>query len=314
MDNVNQYKASVIIPVFDDADDLKRVLTELSNQTISSDFFEVIVVDNGSTDHTKSVTEEFENVRYLLEDKHLNSPYSCRNRGIEISKADVIVLLDATCIPELEWLEAGLNCLEAQKADMVSSNMQFDFRNKITAGKVYDSNNLKIESSIRRRGAVMTASLFVRRSVFDKVGIFPEGVRSGADIRWTGRATKQGMKLVFCSKSIAKKRARSYLESIKKQWRVGKGQPAIWKEQGKKYINPYKRLISSLIPYHPRKVKKLASGKGVDVSAYVKFKLYFVAYSVWILMAIANIYGEWLLNTDKTGTIQQVEANNFKKG
>lgn len=295
MYNVNNYKASVIIPVFNDADDLKRALTELGNQTISNDLFEVIVVDNGSTDHTKKVAGDFENVRYLLENEHCNSPYSCRNRGIEVSKAEVIVLLDATCIPEPEWLEAGLDCLEAQKADMVSSNVQFDFRNKITAGKVYDSNNLKIESSIRKRGAVMTASLFVRRLVFDKVGVFPEGVRSGADIRWTGRATKQGMELVFCSKSIAKKRARSYLESIKKQWRVGKGQPAIWKELDKKYVNPYKRLISNLVPYHPREVKKLASGKGVDVSAYVKFKLYFVAYSVWIVMAMANIYGESLL-------------------
>lgn len=294
MDNENQFKASVIIPVFNDADELKRVLTGLKNQTISNDLFEVIVVDNGSTDHTKCVAGEFENVRYFLEDKYLNSPYSCRNRGIEQSKAGVIVLLDGTCIPEPEWLEAGLNCLEVKKADMVSSNVQFDFRGQITAGKVFDSNNLRIESSIRKRGAVMTASLFVRREVFDNVGTFPEGVRSGADLRWTGMATKQGMKLEFCRKSIAKKKARSYLESIKKQWRVGKGQPAIWKEQGKKYINPYKRLISHLIPYHPKKVKnKLAADKGVEVSAYVKFKLYFVAYSVWIVMAMANIYGEW---------------------
>lgn len=295
MDNVNQYKASVIIPVFNDADDLKHVLTELRNQTISGDLFEVIVVDNGSTDHTKSVVAGFENIRYLVEDKHPSSPYSCRNRGIEISKAEVIVLLDATCIPEAEWLEEGLNCLESQKADMASSNVQFDFRDKVTAGKIYDSNNLQIENSIRKRKAVMTASLFVRWDVFSKVGTFVEGVRSGADLRWTRQATKQGMKLVFCKKSIAKKRARSYLQSIKKQWRVGKGQPAIWKEYKYIHVNPYKRLISSLIPYHPRKVKKLASGKGVDVSAYIKFKLYFVAYSVWIVMAIANIYGQWLL-------------------
>ncbi len=287
-----QYKASIIIPVYNDADELKRVLTRLQNQTMERSNYEVIVVDNGSTDHTKRVTEEFEDVKYLLESKHLNSPYSCRNRGIEISGGEVIIFLDGTCIPESDWLENGLKCLDLKKADMISSNVQFDFRGNITAGKIYDSNNLRIESSIKNRGAVMTASLFVRREVFEKVGKFPEGVRSGADLRWTGKATEQGMKLEFCKKSIAKKKARTYTESIKKQWRVGKGQPAIRKERGNKHINPYKRLISSLLPFHPRKVNKLAANKGVEVSAFIKFKLYFVAYSVWIVMSVANLYGE----------------------
>lgn len=294
-----QYKASIIIPVYNDAAELKRVLASLQNQTIENSLFEIIVVDNGSTDHTKSVVKEFEGVKYLLEDEHLNSPYSCRNRGIEISAGEVIILLDGTCIPESDWLEEGLKCLDSTKADMISSNVRFDFRGRITAGKVYDSNNLRIESSIRKRGAVMTASLFVRREVFEKVGTFPEGVRSGADLRWTGMATRQGMKLEFCSRSVAKKKARSYLESIKKQWRVGKGQPAIWKDHGKTNVNLYKKLISSLIPYHPRKINKLASNKGVGVSGYVKFKLYFVAYSIWIVMSVANIYGDWKMNNQR---------------
>ncbi|MGF1669240.1 MAG: hypothetical protein ACFCU6_02235, partial [Balneolaceae bacterium] len=55
------------------------------------------------------------------------------------------------------------------------------------------------------------------------------------------------------------------------------------------------KFVSSLIPYNPAKVHKLADGKGVEVSAYHKFKLYFVAYIVWITMSIANIYGNWLM-------------------
>lgn len=288
-------KASIIIPVYNEASELKKVLFGLQHQTVSDGKFEVIVVDNGSTDDTKQVVEEFDRVLYLIEDENLNSPYSCRNRGIEIAKGEVIVLLDGTCIPELDWLDKGLNCLQEKKADIISSNVQFDFRGNVTAGKLYDSNNLSTEQAVKTKGIAKTASLFVKKNVFNETGLFPEGVRSGADVRWTAKATDAGFKLEFCQDSTAWKKARTYFQSVKKQWRVGKGQPAIWKERGDKYINPYKRLVSHLIPYHPRKINKLASDKGVDVSAHLKFKLYFVAYSIWIIMAVANIYGEWLI-------------------
>lgn len=291
-------KVSIIIPVYNDLEDLSKVLRALNNQTIDCDSYEIIVVDNGSTEPVKELVNQYSNVTYLLENIHLKSPYSCRNRGIEISKGDVIVLLDSTCIPEPEWLKNGLDCLCKMEADMISSNVLFDFGEKITAGKLYDSNNLRIESAIKNRGAVMTASLFVRREVFNKIGKFPEGVRSGADLRWTHKATKKGFSLKFCKNSVAKKKARTFIESVKKQWRVGKGHPAIWKERGKN-INVFKKFISSLIPYHPKKVQRLANDKGVDLNFYLKFKLYFVAYFIWITMSVANIYGQYLMNKEK---------------
>lgn len=287
-----RYNASVIIPVYNDADELKRVLTALEKQTVPSETFEIIVVDNDSTDHTRQVVSSFKGVKYLIENVHLNSPYSCRNRGIEISGGGVIILLDGTCIPEPEWMENGLKCLERKDADIISSHVIFDFRGRVTAAKIYDSNNLSKKSVVENKGVAKTASLFVRKKVFDKFGTFPEGVRSGADVRWTRLATHLGFRLAYCHHSVARKKARTYFQSIKKQWRVGKGQPEIWREEGRE-INLYKKLISSMIPYNPRKVNKLASGKGVEVSTYVKVKLYFVAYSVWIVMSLANIYGDW---------------------
>lgn len=285
-------KVSIIIPVYNEAEELEKVLSAILVQKVDASEFEVIVVDNGSTDNTRERVGKFKNVKYILEDKNLNSPYSCRNRGIEIAKGEIIVLLDGTCIPEKEWLEKGLDYLDESGADIVSSNVRFNFGDKVTAGKLYDSNNLNTEAAIKNRGVAQTASLFVKKGVFDVVGIFPEGVRSGADIRWTGKATGMGFKIDYCKGSVVRKKARTFFESLKKQWRVGKGQPVIWIEQGK-VINPYKKLLSSLIPYNPNKVEKLAANKGVEVTHYLKFKLYFVAYIVWITMSLANIYGTW---------------------
>lgn len=292
-----RYEASILIPVFNDAEELETVLAGLGHQTVDPSLYEIIVIDNGSDDHIRQVVASFDGVRYLQEIEHLESPYSSRNRGIETSSGDIIVLLDSTCKPERDWLEKGLHCMKDQKADIVSSNVKFDFRGEVTAGKVYDSNNMSSEFSVNENGVAKTASLFVRRELFDRVGFFPEGVRSGADVRWVSAATKAGAKLVFCNKSVAWKKARTWSESIKKQWRVGKGQPAIWRDK-KESVNLFKKLVSHLIPYHPRRVTKLAADKGVNVSKAVKVRLYFFTYFIRVLMAAANIYGEWILPND----------------
>src|SRR5690606_14677185 len=150
---------------------------------------------------------------------------SCRNRGIEIAKGAVIVLLDATCVPTEDWLFNGIKFLQETDADIVGGNVLFDFEGKMTAGKIYDSlTNIKMKESIEK-GIAKTANLFIKRSAFDKVGMFPEGIRSGADVRWTYRATSNGLKLMFCPEAVVMKPARGFKELIKKQWRVGSHQP-----------------------------------------------------------------------------------------
>jgi glycosyltransferase AglE len=290
--------ASIIIPVYNDSTELEKVLQGIGMQTFSRDRFEVIVVDNGSTDNTRDLVKRSGDVICIVEDHYPNSPYSCRNRGLEVAKGDVIVLLDGTCIPEPDWLEQGMACLEKSGADIVSSHVIFDFRNRVTAGKLYDSNNLSTETAMKLNGVAKTASLFIKKKVFDKVGRFPEGVRSGADVRWTSRAFRMGFNMEFCYGSVARKKARSFTESVRKQWRVGKGQPAIRREQGT-YLNPWKLLAGSLIPPHPSRVRKLSENKGVEVTPFLTFKLYFVAWFIWVTMALANMYSSFFLKEEK---------------
>lgn len=296
--------ASIIIPVYNDSTELEKVLQGIGAQTCSREQYEVIVVDNGSTDNTRDLVQRFGDVIYIIEDQYTKSPYSCRNRGLEVAKGGVIVLLDGTCIPEPDWLEKGMVCLEETGADIVSSHVIFDFRGRVTAGKLYDSNNLSTESGMKSNGVAKTASLFIKKKVFDKVGRFPEGVRSGADVRWSYRASGMGFTMEFCYGSVARKKARSFTASVRKQWRVGKGQPAIRREQGK-YLNPWKLLAGSLIPPHPARVRKLSENKGVEVTPYLIFKLYFVAWFIWVTMAIANIYGSFFLTAEEENPAQE---------
>lgn len=284
-------KVSIVIPVYNDASAIATTLSSLEKQNYPRDQYEMIVVDNGSTDDTVQTVKKFGSVILLYEHKNFSSPYSARNRGIETARGDIIVLLDATCLPDENWLSEGIKCLIREKAGIAGGNVVFDFEGRKTTAKIFDSiTNIKMEESITERKVAKTANLFIDRKVFDNIGLFPEGVRSGADIRWTRKATGHGVKLIFCEKACVTKPARPFIELIKKQWRVGLAQPEIWSEEGK-VLKIYRRFFSMFIPVRKKKIAEYISKHGTpDMNKYM-FRLLIVGQVVHAVMCLANCVG-----------------------
>lgn len=288
--NSKSLTASVIIPVYNDADSIVKVLRALEKieYTIPC---EIIVVDNGSEDNTMQNVKDFPGVKLLTEHHYKNSPYSARNRGIEQSNADIIILLDSTCTPVKDWFIQGVNCLIQNNADIVGGDVQFDFEGRMTAGKIYDSlTNIKMQLSIENKKVAKTANLFIRREVFEKVGFFPEGIRSGADIIWTGKVTALNHKLIFCKNATVFKKARPFLELVKKQWRVGLHQPLIWKE--KKMDKTFPEMFLNLLkPIWPQNVWNLIDEKGTAEMKRHFINILLVAQVIKWISNLANIKG-----------------------
>lgn len=99
---------SVIICTYSRAQHLKNGLEILEKQTLSQDKFEVIVVDNNSTDNTQEVCQDFEkntslNYTYYLEKKQGLS--SARNRGLALAKGSIISFIDDDAIATEHFLE-----------------------------------------------------------------------------------------------------------------------------------------------------------------------------------------------------------------
>ncbi len=100
---MNELTVGVIIPTRNRADLLHNALEALSRQTRMPD--EVIVVDNGSSDHTCQVVGQFSGllpIRYLFE----STPGAgqARNTGIRHASSDVLAFTDDDCIPDENWL------------------------------------------------------------------------------------------------------------------------------------------------------------------------------------------------------------------
>jgi glycosyltransferase involved in cell wall biosynthesis len=85
---------SVVIPTYNRAGKLKNTLDSVVAQSFTN--FEVLVMDDGSTDDTREVVESFQDARIRYEwAPNSGGPATPRNRGIDVAKADWISFLDA---------------------------------------------------------------------------------------------------------------------------------------------------------------------------------------------------------------------------
>lgn len=250
---------SVIIPFYNNQDQVVRIEEHLRNQTYPESNVEVIFVDNGS-EKAFQFRESFLKRNILLtEKKYLNSPYSARNRGVEAAKGELIVFVDANSTPENDWLKHGVKCLRDSGCDLIGGNVLFDFQYDLTAAKIVDSlTSIQMKNAIGERGVAYTANLFVKRDVFDRIGLFEEGVRSGGDVRWTLKAKNYKYNIGYCSTAVVKKYARSAKELYHKKLRTGKGYYYTWIKEPKTERKPwYYNFFRSLKPPSFSKIREL---------------------------------------------------------
>ena len=85
---------SIIIPTYNQGEFLERCLKSISSQTYKN--FEIIVIDNASTDNTKSIVDKFNYLplKYLV-NKNKGMIAQSRNLGIQKARGDIIAFLDS---------------------------------------------------------------------------------------------------------------------------------------------------------------------------------------------------------------------------
>src|SRR5437588_11664976 len=112
-------QSSVIVPEHKAALTLALTLDALATQDFEGEF-EVIVVDDGSTDETAAIAQSAAGATRLLAQPH-SGPAVARNRGVEAAEAPVLAFCDADVFPATGWLRAGLGTLE--HADLVQGKV-----------------------------------------------------------------------------------------------------------------------------------------------------------------------------------------------
>lgn len=125
---------SVIIPVFNSEKQIKRCLESVLGQSYKD--FELIVVDDGSTDKSLEIITEYAQLdRRIKVVSIANSGVSAaRNRGICIAVGDYIAFVDSDDYLEIDYLETLVACANSTKGDVIVSDLAYCSRGNVGAG------------------------------------------------------------------------------------------------------------------------------------------------------------------------------------
>ena len=207
---------SVIIPVYNDADRLKKCLERLEQQTYPARNYEVIVVDNASDRSPAPIVESCAHARLISETKA--GSYAARNAALGQAGGEFLAFTDSDCLPHPNWLEQGVKALmQLESYGVVAGHVDIDFRRpgKPNWVELYDSlTSLDQKRWAQQRNFAATANAFTHKSVFDRIGLFNEAIKSGGDNEWGKRAFGAGYPIVYCPDAVVNHPARSRFRQV----------------------------------------------------------------------------------------------------
>ena len=224
------FRFSVIVPTYNRLDEIRELLLSLEKQTLGKDSFEVIIVDDGSTD----ATEEF--INELIKKGSLNlsfykqdhkGPGPARNTGMEHAQAEYYIFVDSDCIADENWLKAYDDAITKPVAgfggpDKVRSDfsplqkaIDYSMTSFITTGGIRGSSKKKISKYYPR-----SFNMGVHADVVKKIGGFGT-LRHGQDIEFTHRIRSQGKTIKVIDAVVFHKRRTSLWRFFKQVYNWG---------------------------------------------------------------------------------------------
>ena len=184
---------SVIIPAYNYGRFLSDAIDSALAQTYSN--FEVIVINDGSTDNTPDVAARYgSKIRYLRQD-NAGLP-AARNSGIKAARHPFVAFLDADDVWEPEMLASAMRCfseLDESVGLIACASVRTDAEGRVIASKRFASfDNCEIKArDLLLKNRFMPSAVVAKRAAFHTCGLFDTSLRSSEDRdMWIRIATK----------------------------------------------------------------------------------------------------------------------------
>nr|WP_245809881.1 glycosyltransferase [Halorubrum vacuolatum] len=232
---------SIIVPVYNDPDGIRTTLKSLLSQ--STDPAQIIVVDNGSTDRTpetvRSYMDDHANLALLFEHE-IQSSYAARNTGIRHTDAEILAFVDADMTVPEDWLESAIETFRITDAGYMGCPVELTLPENPPLPARYDHHTgFPVEGYLESQHFAPTCCLFVRRAVFEDVGLFDHRLESGGDKEFGNRVHAAGYELHFAADVTMYHPTRNTLRAhMKKDRRVGRGLCQLQRYHPERYGTP----------------------------------------------------------------------------
>ncbi len=185
-------EVSIIIPVMNRADELRRCLTSLSQLTYPHEKLQIIVVDDGSSDDSPDVAREF-GALLVPSGGVGRGPAAARNVGASAAEGEILAFIDSDCSASPDWLCQLIPAFN--ESSMAAVGGQVDGMCTESAVDRYEAVMSSLSISSRERVGnsgsdtfyLPSCNLLVRQSAFKGVGGFDDSMHVGEDVDLTWR-------------------------------------------------------------------------------------------------------------------------------
>jgi glycosyltransferase involved in cell wall biosynthesis len=194
---------SVIIPYYNKEKYVERCITSVLNQTFQD--FEIILVDDGSTDNGCAIIREKYGNKITLISQKNQGVSQARNKGISIARFNYIALLDADDCWHIQFLEKVKEVVDREEDVKIigthySRDIQFLLRYYPTLNYFKFVNYFK---SALRNTYFTSSSVVISKTFFDNNASFNSSLKSGEDIDLWLRAVQSGGNAFYITDTLS---------------------------------------------------------------------------------------------------------------
>ncbi|WP_288911641.1 glycosyltransferase family 2 protein [uncultured Bacteroides sp.] len=260
---------SVVIPLFNKEQSIDSTLQTVLKQTFQD--FEIVIVDDGSTDHSVEKVKKVIDPRIRLIHQTNAGVSAARNRGIEEAKGEYIAFLDADDEWKPDYLKTQYELTQKYpECNVFACNYEFkDAQGKVTptiirklpfeSEKGILSNYFEVASCSHQ--PLWTSAVMVKKNAIQSIGGFPIGIKSGEDLLTWARLAVNG-KIAYAKQAYAVFNVEGYSISEKPK-RIPAEQDIVGQE------------LKALLKAHPSKGLRLynALWHKMRSSIYLRLKM-----------------------------------------
>ncbi|WP_234734744.1 glycosyltransferase family 2 protein [Tellurirhabdus bombi] len=179
---------SVIIPVYNAERHLAAAIKSIQDQQYPA--LEILAIDDGSSDKSAEILRSFPEVTYTYQTNQ--GPAAARNRGIQQAKGEFILFLDADDYFPAGKIQQQLAYFERDPTlEAVVGKSQFIFEEDA------QTDEFRFPDETHQVFNVLVGSGIYRRSVFEKIGLFDEGLRFSEDFDWFNRIREKEVAMLL---------------------------------------------------------------------------------------------------------------------
>lgn len=222
-------RLSIIVPAYNAEKSLPNLITSLAAQTYRD--FEVILIDDGSTDATARLIEDS---GFAMQKTGGNrGPAHARNIGAAASRGDVLVFTDADCAPSADWTANVARLMSAGGCEALMGRLVLEKSNYLgnaisalgfpAGGSVGFENIWRVDSA-GFTDSFSTCNCAIKAEAFTLAGGFDESFPypGGEDTLLAKKLVSQGYRIRFCPAAVVYHAARSDLRDFFK-WQFKRG-------------------------------------------------------------------------------------------